>query len=432
MPPATGAAPLGGRLRLTVRERRKETQDGKCWRKISFANSEFCIYTEKMTTRSINYYGFEKSAYMECSSLIRSTNRKHITILNTWFLLINLLYLVFSYLYLFGVNQERLPFYGAYFGISLVFEIWLFFFPKTVERFNYFSVFLSIFILLSFGILASVAQPYMPATMFLIMLALTSLSFIGNMAVMFLASVLSVGAFLATSFLFKTFSIAYHDAYNSVIVITLAIGLHYTFQRTRVSQFILYQRDLQIQRELEIKSSFDSLTSLLNRGRFFSITEQILRNRKDEYIALCLLDLDGFKQINDNLGHQMGDKVIQTVGQIIIKSFNLPENEKQNVASWDINKPYPIAGRLGGDEFIIMIHEKSTRAEISEILQKLLDSLNAVKFDGIDASFGVTEVTKSDRDMDNAYKRADEALYESKRAGKNQIHFSENLSEDAQ
>ena len=234
------------------------------------------------------------------------------------------------------MNEERAPFYGSYIIASFVFEIWLIVFPKSVEKYNFFSVFASITILLSYGVISSVAQPYMPATMFLVLLVLTSLSFIGRMYIMIFLIIISVGSFLFTSYLFKTFSIAYHDTYNVSVISTLSILLHYTFQRTRVAQFILYQRDLLVQKELEIKSSFDALTSLLNRGKFFSAAEEILRSQKKEYITLCLLDLDGFKQINDNLGHQMGDKVIQTVGKTIINFFKLNEAERGSIANWDL------------------------------------------------------------------------------------------------
>lgn len=380
-----------------------------------------------MTARSFNYYGYTKESYMECSEMIHTTNRKHTTILNTWFILINLLYLVFSYLNLFGVNQERIPFYAAYLLVGIIFELWLTVFPKTAEKHNYITVFSSIIGLLSYGILTSIFAPYMPATMFLVLLSLTALSYIGNMAIMISVSIVGVGIFLTTSYLYKTFSIAYNDTYNAVVVMTLVFGLHYTFQRTRVSQFILYQRDLQIQRELEIKSSFDALTTLLNRGRFFAITEEILRSKPNEYITLCILDLDEFKGINDNLGHQMGDKVIQTVGKTLIKQLGIESYISEMISSWDLKPKISIAGRLGGDEFILFIRGKKTQDEVRELLQNILDSLNKVQFDrlnGIHASLGVTEITSTDRDIDNAYKRADTALYESKRAGKNQIHFS--------
>ena len=145
---------------------------------------------------------------------------------------------------------------------------------------------------------------------------------------------------------------------------------------------------------------------------------------------MCLLDLDGFKQINDNLGHQMGDKVIQVVGKTIISGLDLDSSQRMNISAWDLKVQRSIAGRLGGDEFITLIRGKSSRTEVIELLQKILDSLNAQNFDGVEgihASFGVTELSLQDFDIDNAYKRADEALYESKRAGKNQIHFSSDV-----
>ena len=123
-----------------------------------------------MTARSFNYYGYTKESYMECSEMIRTTNRKHTAILNTWFILINLLYLVFSYLNLFGVNQERIPFYAAYLLVGIIFELWLTVFSKSAEKHNYITVFSSIIGLLSYGILTSIFAPYMPATMFLVLL----------------------------------------------------------------------------------------------------------------------------------------------------------------------------------------------------------------------------------------------------------------------
>ena len=71
---------------------------------------------------------------------------------------------------------------------------------------------------------------------------------------------------------------------------------------------------------------------------------------------------------------------------------------------------------------------------MTELLEKMLNDLNDVRFEalqGINASFGVTEIGSDDRDIDNAYKRADAALYESKRSGKNRITFDEGDGADA-
>ena len=134
-----------------------------------------------MTVKSFNYYGYDRDTYYDCVSLIRTTNRKHMLILNSWFLLVNLLYLIFSGLNLFGVTQERIPFYTLYVAVAVAYEIIVFFAASFAERHNALMVYINIVIMLSYGILTSVAQPYMPATMFLILLTILSLSFIGKM-----------------------------------------------------------------------------------------------------------------------------------------------------------------------------------------------------------------------------------------------------------
>ena len=392
-----------------------------------------------MEQKSFIYYGYSHATYRECRDMINSTNRAHAIIMNAWFLVMNLLYVLLSAMNLFGVSQELIGYYAIFSFLAVIYGAVLVIFQSFTLKHSIFFVYVNIAMLGTFGVVVSTLQPYMPAIMYFIMFIFVSLLYIGNMIRMLVASILGTFALLACSFCFKTFSIAYHDLYNAMIVLFLSSGLHYMFQRSRIEQFVLYQRDLQIQKELEIKSSFDSLTELLNRGRFFSISEEVLRinESKNEYMVLCLLDLDGFKQINDKMGHQMGDKVIQITGKIIAECIDegkLFQTERQTSA-WDLEKPLNLAGRLGGDEFIVLIRGKNSREEVIPLLQNMLDRLNAVKFDGfsgIQASFGATEIKSSERDMDGAYSRADAALYESKRAGKNQIHFSSDNEENGE
>ena len=384
-----------------------------------------------MGRKSFFLYGYDRETFNDCIDMIRSTNRKNAIIMNAWFFVINLLYVVCSVFNMFGVTVEQTPFYAAYTLISLIYAIILFAFQKETKRFSIIFVYLVMLELFSYSIIVSVSRPYMPAIMYLILYLLVNLLFIGNCGKAIAIAILGTLILLYTSFKYKTFSIAYQDMYNAIMVDVLAAGLHYMFQRARLAQFVLYQKDLQIQKELDIKSSFDSLTDLLNRGRFFSIAEKVLLIKpKEEYIAVCLVDLDSFKQINDKLGHQMGDKVIQTTGKIISETIDSKGVYKANriTSSWDLTMPYSISGRLGGDEFIILVRGKEKREDILPMLQSMLERLNAVRFDsinGIQASIGVTEIEDGESDMDGAYSRADSALYESKRLGKNRISFYE-------
>lgn len=282
----------------------------------------------------------------------------------------------------------------------------------------------------SFGILYSVLRPYMPAVTYQIIVLLCAISYIDKMVRFTTILTLSTAMFIFTSFKFKTFSIAYYDTYTATLVAILVSVIHYTFQRAKIKQFVLYKRNLHLQQELEIKSSFDSLTALLARAKFFSVVEEVLRHRDNEYQALCLMDLDGFKQINDTLGHQAGDKAIQLTGAAIIEHLNTENFDKWTLYERLTQEKISFAGRLGGDEFIIFVRGKNNKDGVIEFLSEIMESLSKIELDeikGLHASFGFTEITRADTDIDNAYKRADEALYKSKRAGKNQIHYAEEL-----
>ena len=380
-----------------------------------------------MNQRSINYYGYGKDTYEECRELIRTTNWIHVLVINSWFVANNLMYLIFSVLGVFGVDKSRIPFFVSFLILSALFEFCLLFFRQKLEAYSILTIYISIVLLLTYGIMKSISQPYLAAVIFLVLLAAISLSYIDCMLRMGLVLTGYGIVFLLSSFSQKAISIAYSDSYNIATVLILTLILHYMFQHTRMTQFVLYQNNLRIQRELEVKSSFDALTSLLNRGRFFAIAEDIMQNSKEEYIAICLLDLDGFKQVNDKLGHQMGDKVIQTAGETIVNTLGIDFSERWSFAAKALKERYSLAGRLGGDEFIIMLRNMKNKEEITGKLEELLHNLNSVRFEGLDgihASFGVTILSSSDYTLDSAYTRADEALYRSKKAGKNQIHFS--------
>lgn len=380
-----------------------------------------------MLENNFNFYGYSHETYKSCTSQIRQANKKQLIILNTWFLIINILYLVFSCFNLFGVSRQYIWFYAVYVGDAAVLGLIIKCFPRFSERFSALLAYINVMTLFSYGILTSVMYPYMPAVMHHILAILIALMYIGNMANSFFLTVVGVSVFLISSFKYKTFSIAYYDSYNALIVGVLSIGLHYMFQRLRMQQFVLFQKDKEIQHELQIKSSFDGLTGLMNRGFFFSFAENVIGKRFNRYLALCLIDLDGFKEINDTLGHQMGDKVIQMTGKIILETMGIGFGTTKVISEWDPADNFPLAGRLGGDEFIILVRGKESKEEVQALMQELLSRLNAVRLDGIQgirASIGIFSMAPEDRDIDAAYRRVDEALYTSKRTGKNQICFA--------
>ena len=110
----------------------------------------------------------------------------------------------------------------------------------------------------------------------------------------------------------------------------------------------------------------------------------------------------------------------------LIGALHLDLSEKWAFQEKVLKEKSSFPGRLGGDEFILFLRGMENRENVKRVLQNILKTLNSVEvgeLHGIHASLGVTEITPNDRDIDSAYTRADEALYESKRAGKNQIRF---------
>ena len=154
----------------------------------------------------------------------------------------------------------------------------------------------------------------------------------------------------------------------------------------------------------------DEVTGLYNR-RFFSIrlVEELSRYRRFNHpVSVVLLDLDGFKAVNDDLGHAVGDDTLRDVAQILMKH------------SRGIN----VVSRYGGDEFAVLLVETSKAGarlyadRIREVVAKYPFSHGKV----ITASFGVASLPDDEAaTTEELFRSADEALYAAKRAGKNQV-----------
>lgn len=382
-----------------------------------------------MYYRSINYYGYDKNRYDDCKDLINEANFRHLRILNTWLLGLTVVFLFLSKMNLFGVTGRSFNMYLSFFVLSLIPEVLLFAFKDFTRKHSGIFLHLNAATMVTFGIYSSIKQPYLTATMYLVLLVLLAVTYIGTMVSVSVIMILYSALFLYTSYKYKSHSLFELDSYNVTVFLILAIVLHYTFQHTKMEQFTTLQRNIQIQRDLEIRSSFDTLTDLLNRARFFSIAGEIVGKytQIDEYIAIALLDLDKFKQINDTLGHQMGDKAIQTTATIIAEELNLDLLEKWSFANKVVKERISFAGRLGGDEYILFIRGLKNDEEAIALLNRILDRLKAVKIGelkGIRGSFGVTALKESDEDIDTAYQRADAALYTSKSSDTEKVTFN--------
>jgi two-component system cell cycle response regulator len=161
-----------------------------------------------------------------------------------------------------------------------------------------------------------------------------------------------------------------------------------------------------MQSELFRFATTDFLTGLLNRRAFFEQTEEVcLRAQKGSPVAAFICDLDHFKQINDTYGHSVGDTVLRTVAA--------------EAAQLDA-----IVGRLGGEEFGIVVEAALPDAlEIAESFRRAISELKIAANNTVlnaTTSVGIAEWEIGDT-PDSLLRRADLALYEAKRAGRNRV-----------
>ena len=169
------------------------------------------------------------------------------------------------------------------------------------------------------------------------------------------------------------------------------------------------------EKNLIFLANHDSLTGLYNRNMFVKkLKESIeLCKRSESLMAVLFLDLDGFKHINDTMGHDVGDKLIIRTAKQLLKSVRNTDT----------------VARLGGDEFtVILTNIKHTR-DITIIAEKIISNISSpctIEEHEINTSCSIGITVYPFADSDNAYsliKQADTAMYQAKSSGKNTYTF---------
>jgi len=171
------------------------------------------------------------------------------------------------------------------------------------------------------------------------------------------------------------------------------------------------------------QANFDALTQLPNRQMFLERLEQAAKvsQRSGKFVALLLLDLDRFKEVNDTLGHDMGDLLLVEAAHRITSCVR----ESDTVA------------RLGGDEFTIILPEIDDITSVGRIAQTIINKLAhpfMLRSDetNISASIGISIYPNDATELDVLFKNADQAMYAAKNSGRNRFnYFTHDLQEAA-
>lgn len=203
------------------------------------------------------------------------------------------------------------------------------------------------------------------------------------------------------------------SAWFSVGIVTAATiwNFHYVFLTSARLEMELSQSH----EEISQRANTDYLTKLHNRQYFMerSLVEFERCKREKQTFAILFIDLDNLKRINDQLGHAAGDKAVQHTAQILKKE----------------TRPYDLAARFGGDEFVMLIYNVNMEqaAQIAERIRFTTEQTSKTTGEHalpIRLSLGVATLTPQDTNLDQLLHRADEAMYQAKKNGRNRIAVS--------
>jgi diguanylate cyclase (GGDEF)-like protein len=198
--------------------------------------------------------------------------------------------------------------------------------------------------------------------------------------------------------------------------VVAAMGLVYERTTTNLQD----ERDAEHQRYMRL-AKIDPLTGLENRRNFdFEVNRRIELARAQgrlPHFTLCFIDLDGFKAVNDNHGHDIGDEVLRVV------------SDRLRGASRAID----VVGRHGGDEFLLMLEAMSDRGMLDAMARRLIDSIEqpirtSIGMIGVGASIGFAHFPDDAADLDALKRAADLAMYEAKRNRAGWVFFKAGMS----
>jgi len=182
------------------------------------------------------------------------------------------------------------------------------------------------------------------------------------------------------------------------------------------------------EQQMAYLANYDHLTGLPNRALFRDRLMGAMQRaqRAEHLVALLYLDLDRFKQINDSLGHQLGDQLLKKVADRL-KGCVRDSDTVAQPATWDETLGSTVA-RLGGDEFAIVLEGIKHVDEIARITQRIFAAFSAsFELDGhqvfVGTSIGITVYPFDDVDLDNLIGNADAAMYRAKALGRNNFQF---------
>jgi diguanylate cyclase (GGDEF)-like protein/PAS domain S-box-containing protein len=210
-----------------------------------------------------------------------------------------------------------------------------------------------------------------------------------------------------TSTTWRSFKFPCHDSAGNLLLAGVAVDV--TDEVARKSELDRYHQELEeVNEQLRKLAVTDVLTGLKNRRAFEErlVMEFSMARRRKRELAVLLLDVDNFKQINDRYGHAAGDDVLRKLGELLRTTVRLPD----------------LPARYGGEEFIVLLPESGEEGALG-LARRIMDKVAAQEWNNerMTISIGVAAMNESLVNGLQLVALADEALYAAKRAGKNRV-----------
>lgn len=199
--------------------------------------------------------------------------------------------------------------------------------------------------------------------------------------------------------------------HNRIIWNEIKISPMYDYKGNKIG-YVSTRENINYKKELEYITEHDLLTDIKNRRTYEKELEKhihLSKRYEENHFGLIMFDIDHFKEINDNYGHQIGDKILKTLCTNI--STHLREND--TFARW------------GGEEFVILCPYTNIEQleHIAKNLQKVIKNIDFSPVPNLTISLGLTVYKKDDSEV-SIQKRVDSVLYKAKRNGRNQYQIS--------
>lgn len=291
-------------------------------------------------------------------------------------------------------------------SFSLFFVMFLLFKIPVIKKHTYIGLYGSFSVLFLLGIYLSVAHsPDMRATILLGGFVIMPLSFIDRPHRSILFLIFWLGVHTALAFYLKP-RYALDDTINCIVSAVLGCYLGRTLLRVRLESF-------DARRLLVIEKETDVLTGLFNRRKLFETLSVLETADAEKPSGVLMLDIDNFKELNDQHGHAAGDRCLGCFGEVLTKYM---QNFRLDFY------------RYGGEEFVALVYGYSEK-EIYSVAEGLRIAVQSTDMDGrrITVSIGAAYCGEEQvRNYEKVIVRADEAAYAAKRSGRNRVCMEQN------